>query len=466
MYYHSIFLVLLALLTSAHAGEYDKEQEVCVIGGGAAGSYAAYQLKKRGYAVSLLEPRNELGGNCKSFTMPSGSVVNAAVIYFSNTPIVTDYFNDLGITYVTVASRTPPINFLFDVPYPFVVPQPPVNQTLQLAALEQYRNVYANVFQSIPEQDEVPDFSTLPAPLRDALLAPFGYTVAVYGLGYLAPTFAALDQGMGPIFQIPTYYALKSASPTLIENLILGTFLNVLPGCKAIYTAVDNYLGDSAVLGVSDIQVKRKSGYNEVKFFDPQVGEDQKFKCDNVIVAFRPTSASMNAMFEDLTYTETSLYSAIQAPGFWTTIWNMTHPSLPDAILGLQHLKFIGVDVPSIPNQPCITNIVKQNAGVNDPFVVFYHAPTPLDAASVEATIQSQLQSVGFQNVQKYFFEEHKYGLRPDVASAAAGWYGNFKALQGYKKTFYIGSVLSWDASEFTWLHARSLLNSYFPPKN
>ena len=77
-------------------------KDVCVIGGGAAGSYSAYELQKRGYDVVLFEPQNTLGGNCERFQVPStvteGEIytIPAAVLIFANSTIVTDFLTEFN----------------------------------------------------------------------------------------------------------------------------------------------------------------------------------------------------------------------------------------------------------------------------------------------------------------------------------------------------------------------------------
>ena len=86
------------------------EKEVCVLGGGASGAYTAYELQTRGYDVVLMEPLEDLGGNCEIIpvrsTLNSSIIydVNAAVIVYLPTSVATDFFDELDVMYSEFAS--------------------------------------------------------------------------------------------------------------------------------------------------------------------------------------------------------------------------------------------------------------------------------------------------------------------------------------------------------------------------
>jgi monoamine oxidase len=66
------------------------ERDVCIIGGGAAGTYAALGLRDRGRSVVVVEKSERLGGHCETFRDPaSGAAIDIGVIVFpDNDPAV------------------------------------------------------------------------------------------------------------------------------------------------------------------------------------------------------------------------------------------------------------------------------------------------------------------------------------------------------------------------------------------
>ncbi|HEY3254616.1 MAG TPA: FAD-dependent oxidoreductase, partial [Polyangiaceae bacterium] len=69
------------------------ERDVCVIGGGSSGTYAAVALKDAGRSVVVLERKQRLGGHTETYVDPQTNIpTDIGVVVFHNLPVVTDYF--------------------------------------------------------------------------------------------------------------------------------------------------------------------------------------------------------------------------------------------------------------------------------------------------------------------------------------------------------------------------------------
>ncbi|MBE3042299.1 NAD(P)/FAD-dependent oxidoreductase, partial [Candidatus Bathyarchaeota archaeon] len=95
-------LGFLPLLAAASAGGEPRgsvlERDVCIIGGGASGTYAAVRLADEGYSVAVIEKEDHLGGHTVTYTDPdTGTPLNMGVVVFHDTPVVRDYFGRLGV---------------------------------------------------------------------------------------------------------------------------------------------------------------------------------------------------------------------------------------------------------------------------------------------------------------------------------------------------------------------------------
>lgn len=79
------------------------QKDVCVVGGGASGSYAAASLAMRGYDVVLFEPQDRLGGNCNLYEYegPTGETVsvNWGVTLWRNVSVVRDFLELFEVDY-------------------------------------------------------------------------------------------------------------------------------------------------------------------------------------------------------------------------------------------------------------------------------------------------------------------------------------------------------------------------------
>src|SRR5262249_49484494 len=72
-------------------------RDVCVIGGGSAGTYAAVRLRDRGHSVVVLERSRRLGGHAETFHDPSGASIDIGVIIFPDNTLVRDYFGRFDV---------------------------------------------------------------------------------------------------------------------------------------------------------------------------------------------------------------------------------------------------------------------------------------------------------------------------------------------------------------------------------
>jgi hypothetical protein len=103
-----VFLAVPALLSSVlargprpeprGARKDSLECDVAIMGGGAAGSYAAVRLRDAGKKVIVIEQKTHLGGHVDTFTVPGTSVaVDFGVLAYLEPPGVRDFFGRFGI---------------------------------------------------------------------------------------------------------------------------------------------------------------------------------------------------------------------------------------------------------------------------------------------------------------------------------------------------------------------------------
>src|SRR3974377_1569616 len=77
------------------------ERDVCIIGGGSAGTYTAVRLGGLGKSVLLVERSGRLGGHAQTFVDPATGVpIDIGVVDFENTPLLHNYFNCFNVTIV------------------------------------------------------------------------------------------------------------------------------------------------------------------------------------------------------------------------------------------------------------------------------------------------------------------------------------------------------------------------------
>ena len=78
-------------------------RDVCVIGGGSAGTYLAVRLGDLGQSVAVVESKSRLGGHCETYHDPAtGGTVDIGVIVFEDQPLVRSYFDRFGVGLTTL----------------------------------------------------------------------------------------------------------------------------------------------------------------------------------------------------------------------------------------------------------------------------------------------------------------------------------------------------------------------------
>lgn len=179
-------------------------RDVCVIGGGSSGTYAAIGLRDKGKSVAVIEKQGVLGGHTNTYTDPNnGTKVDYGVVVFGNTSIVTSYFGrfDVPLTSGTGSFSTNATIYNVDFRTGKIVPgYVAENPTAAFTA-------YAAQLAKYPYLSE-PGWN-LPDPVPAELLMPFGDFVSKYELGAAVQTINQYAQGFGDILTIPTLYLLK-----------------------------------------------------------------------------------------------------------------------------------------------------------------------------------------------------------------------------------------------------------------
>lgn len=194
------------------------KRDVCVIGGGSSGTYAAIGLRDRGKSVVVVEAQSVLGGHTNTYTDPTTKAkVDYGVLEYENTSIVTSYFARFNIPITTPSPSTPDpslqeyyVDFRTGKNVTEYVPTDPT------AAFGAYAAQLAKYpFLNTPSWD-------LPNPVPAELLIPFGDFVKKYNLDAAVFIINEYEQGFGDILSIPTLYILKNFGPAILAGSQTG----------------------------------------------------------------------------------------------------------------------------------------------------------------------------------------------------------------------------------------------------
>lgn len=200
---------------SAYSSSSIIKRDVCIIGGGSSGTYAAIGLRDKGKsAVVVEEAQSGLGGHTNKYTDPStNATIDYGVIEYDNTSTVTSYFGRFNVPLIT-ASNSAPNSSLKEYYVDFrtgknVTNYLPTDPTAAFGA-------YAAQLARYPFLN-TPGWA-LPNPVPSDLLIPFGNFVKKYNLDGAVVTINEYAQGFGDVLSIPTLYILKYFSQSVLAG--------------------------------------------------------------------------------------------------------------------------------------------------------------------------------------------------------------------------------------------------------
>jgi hypothetical protein len=424
------------------------ERDVCVIGGGSAGTYIAVRLGDFGKSVVLLERTGRLGGHAETFIFPGTSIpIDIGVIDFEQTPVVINYFNRFNINYVAIATpsgtsvnvdlRTGlPLNN-FTPPSPAAVGQ----------AFATYFEILATKYPYLDSGFQLPD------PVPQELTEPFSNFVITNGLQALVPTIFEFGQGAGNLLQDPALYVLKLFSLNVVRAILGGGFLNIPGGTVQLYNAATQHLGSNVVFNARPRIINRTGPRIQV-VADTPTGP-VTILCTKLVWSAPPTLHNLAPV--DLDAMEISIFRKLRSKCYTTGL--ATISGLP-AGLSITNL------TPDTPfNLPPLPGLYILQATIPGLYLTLFGSDDPLPTPAVEKRIQMQVESLAragtyparFEGFQ--IFSNHTpFQLGVSGDEIAAGFYARMNALQGHRNTYYNGAAFQTNDSSLIWQFTEELL--------
>lgn len=429
-------------------------RDVCVLGGGSSGCYAAVHLQDRGASVAVIEKQERLGGHAETFTDPgSGVPIDIGVVVFENIPIVNDYFARFGVPLMPAGFSGGQTEYIdFETGLPATGYSPP-SQAETGGALFAYRQVLA-------QYPYLEDGFQLPDPVPEELLRPFGDLVETYGLQAMFPIAFQYNQGAGNLLKNPAIFGMKLFGAAVVDS-ILGVGFNVVPsGTGSLYRAIHDHLGEDAFTSSEVRHISRncRGRYPlEVEVSTPE--GLLKISCKKLVVAFPPTPRGLRPL--DFDRHEVRLFSRLESQHYSTGVVELSGLS-PDQ--GMQNVQQgTTYDLPPLPGLYGINP-----TGAPGLWNVKYGSVHEgLSEYAVQCAIIRDLQRIkekGTLPVEfKRFaiFKNHSpFHIQATAKDVARGFYNDLNALQGHRDTFYTGATFQTNDSSQIWRFTEQLLPS------
>jgi hypothetical protein len=421
-------------------------RDVCVIGGGATGTYAAVRLRDLGHSVAVVERAGRLGGHTETYHDPvSGGSTDIGVLIYHDMPLVRDFFGRFDVPLVRYTGQGGTTNHYVDFRTGKVVPgyTPPAPAALP---------AYLALLQRYPYLDQ--GFE-LPDPVPAELLLPFGEFARRHQLESILQLLFGYAQGLGDILQIPAIYMLKNVSLSVLNSVLSGSLLiTERRDNSELYERATAHLGADALLGAHVTQVHRGPRGIQVRVATPQ--GPRVIHCRKLVVTAPPLLSTFDGF--DLDGTERAVFGRFHHHRYWTAVARLA--GMPAGV----SLVNVGADTPyNLAPLPGFYGLTV--TGVPDLWGVKYGSTGPLSDSAVRAAVVAdirRLRTAGSYPVElaglEIFKAHNPFELVVRPGDIAGGFYRRLYGLQGRNHTFYTGAAFHTHDSSLLWRFTEELL--------
>jgi hypothetical protein len=421
-------------------------RDVCVIGGGSAGTYTATRLGDLGKSVVLVEAKDRLGGHTETYHDPvTGGTVDIGVIVFEDEQLVHEYFGRFGIDLVPAGgfgATNRYVDFRTGRPVDYTPPVP--------AALPTYLEL-------ISRYGPIDTVFALPDPVPQDLVAPFAAFVDKYDLGSVVPLIFNYGQGLGDFLDLPAAYTINNFGLGVVRNILSGSFITTaVHDNSLLYERATAHLGDDVLLESQVIRVDRST--SEVRVLVATPDGPRLIRARKLVVTVPPLLRSFAGF--DLDAVERSLFSQFVSGAYYTGVVRLS--GVPDGV----SLENVAAETPyNLPPLPGPYQV--SPTGIPGLFNVKYGSPAPLPVADVRRDIRAGIERIARAGTYPVRFEDlvvfsshTPFELHATPAAIAGGFYRRLNGLQGRNRTYYGGAAFSSHNSTRIWTAIESLLPS------
>lgn len=416
--------------SSAYAAEDIIERDFAIIGGGAAGTYAAISLADQDKTFTLVEVKDRLGGHTKTFQDPtSGATVDYGVQLHLDCPIVRDFFARLHspLTAFEPSSFGKPEYYDFTKQVALTNYTPGSIQPDYAAALNNYP--YLEDLVDLP--NDIPDdlLLTWPEFAKKHKLSS-GSTQG--GLSWPATPGNPLDTTALAIFNDGNNVELEEFSGAAVHNANHDN--------SEIYVNALAELKSNVLLESSIIAAKRGStSKSGVQLVANTPSGKKLIKAKQLIIAMPPVLD--NTKYLGLDKQEHAILSKLSGKNYYGGVVNNT--GLKEGIAYTN----AGVDTQyHVASLPGVVEIAPSSS--SDYFFYWYNTVEAKTQAEVEDATRSTIKWLQTENdftaLEPNFVGYQDFSpfhLSPPTEDIADGWYGKMKDLQGHRNTWYISSL-------------------------
>lgn len=437
-------------LSTDSAAEEIITRDVCIVGGGGSGAYAAIQLKDQGHSVVVVERKDRLGGPAITKYLPGGSHINYGVEGVFRDTVSTEFFKRLNVEYDPLL----PATLLTDyVDFKTGQKVPPNNNPISTAAavllwraaIEQFNFLSRGLY-------------NLPNPIPEVLLQPLGDFVKSHALEGALNLIFQFSSSTGKMLETPLLYVLQNFGIAHL-NALLGGYIKPRDGMAKLYDSAAAVLGSQNILyQTTAIEVNRTESGVSVRVQDLTNGASTIIKAKKLLVTIPPIMANMQPF--DLDETEERLFRKWDWKTYYVAL--ITNHGIPD-----------NVNVANLdPTQPFSLPIPPFQWELEYMGVPGYHISkivgdrnlTQQDANNLVMTdTQRMAGTYPVRGPTIVAYGDHTpTSMGVSVEDIRNGFYRDLYALQGKRSTYYTGLSFCSDYSSLIWAYTKDVTVEMF----
>ena len=415
----------------AASAEIGTEARIGIVGAGASGLTAAHYLAQAGYEnVLLFEKRDDVGGKCDSIVVDGHVYEMGAVFGAANYKVIGELAAGVG-----VEEGIGPPHHCYTARGRLMsrfprqcTPSLLCQRFAKLAWLT--ANKYRDIYQ--------PDLAGIHPDLYES----FESFAVGHGLPELPALFQPITTGFGYGYpdQVPAAYMLKYLSWPMIMACALGKGCVWPDGIQTVWQRLADE--QDVLLGVDIRRVVRG---------DDVVVEtaESRHVLDYLILACPLDNA---LCFLDGTVEERDLFSRIRHYDYWVLLCEIE--GLPQGI-GFLPANF------SMENQGHFM-LWYCRWPQTSLYTLYLLGDFQTSQDVLEAACAADLRRLGARMGEVRAARRWRYFPHVSTADMAAGYYDRLEALQGSRRTFYCGEIMSFSTLECSARYARELVERFF----
>lgn len=440
------------------------ERDVAIIGGGAAGTYAAVRLREDlNTSIIVIEPKNRLGGHVDTYAIPETSTTLEYGVqsYMQYGPTV-GFFKRFGVEFGPFTSRRlTTINVDVETGKVLDYTPPTANDTTEalhkwLQFVEKYDSLVEPGFWNFPSPDKIPV----------ELLMPFGEYVREQKIEAAVPRIVSISGvGAGDLQILPTLQVVQAFGLAVTKGVVEGTFIQPTVSNSLLYQRAYELLKNDVRLGSTIQETERYSTGVRIVIQSENDKVKTLIKARKVLWTPYPSQENLKVFDQD--------NKELQVFEPWVPEWDYVGVASIPCIPENTSIQYLPREVePSnylaVRNHPYSLalgttgppglNLFRVMLGAN--YSVTYEETKAVVTSSIQNLIDvGTLNYTGYCEVDIKELSAHHGVLWPrEIEALNNGFIQELYSLQGYRSTWWTGRSWCEEYSSNVWTFTDTVL--------